>query len=745
MTHPSREQLRQLLAEELRPADRAWVEGHVNDCERCLERLELLQPPRPDDLHALADLLLHPPPGDTACRWEDGGAGEPPASPGAGSGLGAGPGAPAGWPRFAGYEILDRVGGGGMGEVYRARQVRTGRVVALKTVAPAPAGAAPDHAERLARFRAEAEAVSRLQHPNIVAIFDVGEQDGRPFFTMEWVSGGSLAERLAGRPVGEGQAAEWLAALAHAVHHAHRHGVVHRDLKPANVLLQRVQNDGGRGDGGDTAAPEGSSSLLPKITDFGVAKLLGRADSPTRPCQVLGTPEYMAPEQAAGGAGAHEVGPAADVYALGGLLYELLTGRPPFRGDEPLETLRQVRDEEPLSPRRLRPRLSRDLETICLKCLHKDPAGRYASARELADDLGRWRAGRAIRARPVGLGGRSLKWARRHPERAALVGLAAAFVLVAVAGFFWRLWAGCDGYARQLAGAVGHQLLLVKYAVGQTAQEEKLRRLLAGAPADRASLRAFLTDTRRDFLRWFTRPGEEPPIINWFIMDAEGTILADSYLDPVSVGKNYAFRDYYRGLLGPRAAADRAAVYVSQVYLSEQDDRCKFTVITRVWEGDRPLGLLGASIATGSRMVALDMGRELPGAAVVGPLDRTPRPGDPGVAGDRPGYAVVLRRDWPAPGAGPVAVAPARLGTLASLAPGAGPGQAAERFSADGRMVNYARVPDSPFVVIVEQPYPAPVGLLLRPPVPAVLAGAAALACLGTLARRRWARRPAAL
>jgi serine/threonine-protein kinase len=719
MIHPSRQQLWQFLAEELPPADRAGVEEHLNGCEPCLERLELLQRPRPTEVHILADLLLNPPPEVAPPRNGDG------RLAAAHSTADAAPASASPWPSFAGYEILARVGGGGMGEVYQARQCRTGRVVALKTVAPASAAGSPEYAERLARFRAEVEAVSRLQHPNVVSVYDVGEHNGRPYFTMEWVSGGSLAARLAGQPAAERQAARWVAVLARALHQVHQCGVVHRDLKPANILL------------GDADTSTSVPTL--KIADFGVAKLLGRVDTPTQPWQLVGTPEYMAPEQAAGGALA--VGPAADVYALGVLLYEQLTGRPPFKAHEPLETLRQVRDDEPLSPRRLRPGLSRDLETICLKCLHKNPAGRYPSALALADDLDRWLLGRPITARPCRAAARAAKWARRHPERAALVGLAAAVVLVLVAGFFWRLWAGGADYARQLAGAADHQLLLVKYAVGQAAREERLRRLLGPALPDSSSLRDFLVHIKQDFMRWFTRPGEEPPIINWFVMDPAGTILADSYEDPRSVGKNYAFRDYFRALAGT-GAAEPAAVHVSRVYHSEQDDRYKFTITTRVWDGDRMLGLLGASVATGSKMVALDMGRELPGACVVGPMDRTPRPGTSAPDGGQPEYVVVLHRAYVAPSPTPLTVAPARLAVLESFAANPGQDQAAERFSAAGGMVHYARVGDSPFAVIVEQPYPWPLHLLLRRPLGWAAVATTGFALLWWLRRARPRRAP---
>jgi hypothetical protein len=328
------------------------------------------------------------------------------------------------------------------------------------------------------------------------------------------------------------------------------------------------------------------------------------------------------------------------------------------------------------------------------------------------------------------------KWARRHPERAGLVGLAVALALVLVAGCFWRLWNGGADYARQLAGAAEHQLLLVKYAVGQTAQEERLRRLLSPAGPDTSSLRDFLVHVKQDFMRWFTRPGEEPPIINWFVMDPAGTILADSFEDPRSVGQNYAFRDYFRALAGPEAAADSAAIHVSRVYQSEQDGRYKFTIITRVWEGGRMLGLLGASVATGPKMVALDMGRELPGACVVGLMDRTPRPGSPDQEAGQAEYVVLLHRGYAAPSPAPLTVATAWQGALATFAADPGRNQAVERFSSDGGMVHYARVGDSPFVVVVEQPYPWPLHLLLRRPLGWAVAVVSALALLWYLRRQ---------
>jgi tetratricopeptide (TPR) repeat protein/tRNA A-37 threonylcarbamoyl transferase component Bud32 len=321
---------------------------------------------------------------------------------------------PAGLPAPAigppGYELLELLGRGGMGEVYKARHLRLNRLVALKAVWRV-------EADRADRFLVEAEAAARLRHPNIVQIHEIVEAEGRRYLALEYVGGGSLDRRLDGTPRPPRDSAELIRVLALAVQHAHGQGIIHRDLKPANVLL-------------DDPVEPSSPGPAPKIADFGIARLTDTRDGPTRDGEILGTPAYMAPEQAAGQS--ERIGPATDVYSLGVILYELVTGRVPFRGLDTIDTLLMVRTQEPVPPRRLNPKVPRDLETICLKCLAKDPARRYATAGGLAEELGRWLDGRPIVARPVGPIGRLGLWARRRP---AIAALAAALAVVAVAAF----------------------------------------------------------------------------------------------------------------------------------------------------------------------------------------------------------------------------------------------------------------------------------------------------------------------
>ncbi len=317
---------------------------------------------------------------------------------------------PAGdWPPVAGYRILGELGRGGMGVVYKARQRGLNRLVALKMIL-AGAHASP---HQLARFHVEAEAVATLQHPNIVQIYDVGEQDGLPFFSLEFVDGGPLDRKLGGKPLPPREAALLCASLARAMHFAHEHGILHRDLKPANVLM--------------------TADGIAKITDFGLAKRLEEDDSSqTKSGTILGTPSYMSPEQALGNI--RDLSPRSDLYSLGAMLYEFITGKPPFLGPTPMDTVMKVTREEVVAPSRLQPGVPLDLETICVKCLQKEADNRYASCFELADELNRFIIGEPILARPVGSIERTVRWCKRNPKWAVMWGTIAALLLVVASG-----------------------------------------------------------------------------------------------------------------------------------------------------------------------------------------------------------------------------------------------------------------------------------------------------------------------
>lgn len=376
---------------------------------------------------------------------------------------------PRGCPAIPGYEILEELGGGGMGVVYKARQHSLQRVVALKTIIR---GGQAKH-DLLVRFHREAEAVARLQHPHIVQIFEFGEADGVPYFTMEFVEGMDLRKALAGTPLPDRHAASLVETLARTMHTVHQQNIIHRDLKPANILLSvasgQLSGDRSRNERPPLTTDNWPLTTVPKISDFGLAKPLDDDSGHTATDAIIGTPSYMAPEQARGRRGGG-VGPAADVYSLGAILYECLTGRPPFRAETPMDTVWQVLEQEPVPPRQLQPKLPADLETICLTCLLKDPRRRYGSAMELAEDLHRYATGVPIQARPVGVFERAWKWTRRHP---ALVGSVAAIFLALVVGI------------------IGTSLGMIeaqRESERATAEEKKARQLLAESYAQTAQL-----------------------------------------------------------------------------------------------------------------------------------------------------------------------------------------------------------------------------------------------------------------
>lgn len=470
---------------------------------------------------------------------------------------------PAELPEVSGYRVERVLGYGGMGIVYRAWHLRLDRAVALKMLL-AGSYARPEQRDRFLR---EAQAVAALRHPNIVPIHDAGEVDGRPYFTMELIEGGDLADQIQGAPQTPRQAADLVATIANAVHTAHQCGIVHRDLKPNNILLTE---DG-----------------TPKVTDFGLARRMEGDGELTFTGAPLGTPSYMAPEQARGDKGA--VGPATDVYSLGAILYELLTGRPPFRSDTVSATLHQVANQEPVPPRRLNPRVPRDLDTICLKCLHKEPHKRYASAQALAEDLRRFERGEPIKARPVGPFERAACWIRRRPALAAA--LAFGFLLgsaLVVTVFWWHaqrttLEAEAVAYAEADLNESRRLLdrgeIKASAAVLQRARD-RLGEFIPSELHDRLSTAFGNLElvTRLDAIRLeraVVKPGTE--ILGVLVMPATAARNGSGAPDETSSGRHYAeaFREAGIGAPGadPAEAAARVrASSVSRALVAALDD-----------------------------------------------------------------------------------------------------------------------------------------------------------------------------
>ncbi len=376
--------------------------------------------------------------------------------------------------RLGDYELLAEIARGGMGVVYKARQLSLNRIVAVKVVLHGPFSSP----EFVQRFRTETAAIATLQHPNIVAIYEVGAEQQEHFFSMEYIDGPNLAEVIRGKPLPTRRAAEYLQTIAATVAYAHQRGVLHRDLKPSNVLVDAFAQ--------------------PHITDFGLAKLLGTDADLTTTGQVLGSPNYIAPEQAVGKR--HEVGPAADIYSLGAILYHLITGNPPFQGETLQDILLQVQHVDPVAPRRLNPSVPVDLQTICLKCLQKEPGRRYRSAQELADDLGRFLKHEPIHARAVSAGEKVWLWGKRRPVLAALTVALHLVVILGIAGILWQ-WRRAEDNARG-----EHEQ---RRAAEDYAARVRLN-LYAGdvSFASRALQRGDLGLARRTLMAWRPRPGE---------------------------------------------------------------------------------------------------------------------------------------------------------------------------------------------------------------------------------------------
>ncbi|HWB13438.1 MAG TPA: serine/threonine protein kinase [Pirellulales bacterium] len=688
------EHLAVVLADYLKAADgghppdrQAWIERHpdvavgLTEFFAAHDEVDRLAAPLRE---ALSTTLLAADGGVSTLGFDDGTARQP--------------SAPA--KSFGDYEIIGEIARGGMGVVYQARQVSLNRLVAVKMILAGQLASSDD----VRRFRAEAEAAAHLRHPNIVAIHEVDEHDGQHYFSMDYVQGRSLSQMVREHPLAPEQAARYVKTVAEAIHYAHEHGILHRDLKPSNVLIDE--------------------SDQPRITDFGLAKQLGSDPDATISGAIVGTPSYMSPEQALGRVA---VGPATDVYSLGAMLYDLLCARPPFQADSALETLRQVRDCEPASPRILNPHVPRDLETVCLKCLAKETNRRYASAAEVAAELGRFLAGDPILARPIGTAGRVARWARRHPLAAGVMLTTAALLMVVSAGTLsvarelerqlrQEVLESNKYAARNVANTLRGQLTHWGDAVAEVARDEDLIAALErGASTD--ELQKFIVARHKDYAGvegGLVKPGDPPVFTNWFILDPRGMALARSPVLAGFLGKDYSFRDYFRGAVH----AKTGEVHVSHVYLSENDRLYKFALSSPIRRDvqDAPLlGVLVATVATDSSFGLPHLHDQRRKAALVGPLD--PVRGQLESQTAARSEVILVHPAYTLPGTRAVPVENVRLrGVQAVIIDGrlrypAGE-QAVEGDEAfwdpiygDRWLAAFAPVPDSQFVVVVEQRY----------------------------------------
>jgi serine/threonine protein kinase len=457
-------------------------------------------------------------------------------------------------PALPDYEILGELGRGGMGVVYRARQLRLNRVVALKMLLDGPlAAAAAD------RFRAEAHVIAALQHPNIVQLYEEGTYQGRSFLAMEFVSGGSLAQLVAARPQPAVAAAQLVETVARAMHFAHERGIIHRDLKPANILLHRqseIQSPDSASEKRDSECP--LSDFVPKVADFGLAKLLDAGLGQTQTGDVLGTPRYMAPEQADGSP--REIGPATDVYALGAILYELLTGRPPFLSANLLDLVDQVRSQEPVPPSRFQPRLPRDVQTICLKCLEKDSGRRYPTALALADDLRAFLENKPIRARPVGRLERLRKWARRQPALAALVVVSVLATLGLVLGMIGHNAALRDQVVRAETSEAQARKDQERAAANEALAQRQRQRADSQYNRARDVLRKMLDRVNEKKVAGTPRLRELQQLqVEDALAFFQGVLKDEDNPDPAvqaDVATAYFYTGYYEGLIGRKQQAE---------------------------------------------------------------------------------------------------------------------------------------------------------------------------------------------
>ena len=557
---------------------------------------------------------------------------------------------------FGDYELLQEIGRGGMGVVFKARQISLDRIVALKMILSGRL-ASP---EEVKRFQFEAQAAATLDHGSIVQIFNVGELHGQHYFTMKLIEGGSLAKRIAEFEAKPRETAQLVAEIAGAVHHAHQRLILHRDLKPSNVLI------------------DGAGK--PHVSDFGLACRQG-AHELTESGAVLGAPGYMSPEQASGRVKA--ITTASDVYSLGAILYDLLTGRPPFRGETVTETIRQVIERQPLRPRSIKGRVDPDLEAVCLKCLEKEPSRRYASAAGLVRDLERYLAGQPVEARRPGRAERAWRWCLRYPMWAASLAAAGVFlVIMTIAALaaakeyeheLMRNQAKADSFgALHAANTIHSQLTHYASAVVDAAKNPELRgeltrlgRLLNEQHSNARELSnkgelSRLEQVIAGLYRRYNRAGgpyrsanENEPFDSLFVQTTRGIGLIRSPNSPREwTGADFQYRDYFQGAMkrAEAAAKGQPTPYVSGVFVSYSNDLAKFAISMPIIADDgsrRMVGVLAATITTGATFGPIPLGDEHRKVVLVGPKDPS-QAGPPNHSATRPDqppeYVVVVDR-----------------------------------------------------------------------------------------------------
>jgi hypothetical protein len=579
---------------------------------------------------------------------------------------------------FGEYELLGEVGRGAMGVVYRARPAGTNLVVALKQL-PAAGLSGPD---AVRRFREEVENATGLRHPHIVRIYHVGEQDGRPFYTMELIEGGSLESRIGRYRDDPRAAAALVAKVARAVHYAHQRRLLHRDLKPGNILIDEAGE--------------------PHIADFGLSTKLDAAGA-VAGGPLAGSIPWMAPEAVRGEA----MTTAADVWALGVILYELLTGFRPFGGTDRSQIRQAIQTTEPLPPRAVRPTLSRDLDAICRNALAKDPDQRYESASELALDLERWLRGEPVRARRVHGPERLLKWARRHPAAAGAAGFVGVMIVAGVvaavrmahdqeARLRDEVCRGNEFAARHVASTVLARLHEYGDAVEEAADDEHLHR----ACQDKS-----WTEVEQSLQRLTVNPTRKnaPPFATAFVMDETGVIRAEWPQRRQVVGGNFRDRDYYRGAEARAGMSGPERVHLSRVFTSKNDGLDKLAVSVPFFPRGKPgpVYVLGATIPTDATLGLGGLNDERRKAILLAPRD-------PGQAGPPTEYVVLVHPGY-------AAREPSVELPLERLWPGPGGFQADDDFAdpvaahhpeyAGRWLAGFAKVPDTELVVLVEQPY----------------------------------------